>query len=256
MPPCAKRRVLLEVAIASVEDALVAEQSGADRLELNAALGLGGLTPSLGTLIEVRSAVRLPVIVLVRPRAGGFAYSAAEFRTLQRDAELALEHGADGVAVGVLHPDGRLDTERCGALARLAGPRAAVCHRAFDVTPEPFDALERLIDLGFCRVMTSGQEESAYNGAARIAELIQRSAGRIEVLPAGGVNRFTAADVVARTGCDQLHASLRGRRADASVAARPQVSFGGATRPAEDRYDATSAEAVAGMRGLLDGGTV
>lgn len=252
MPPTVERRVLLEIAVASVEDALAAERGGADRLELNAALGLGGLTPSLGTLLELRAVVRLPIIVLVRPRAGGFAYSDAEYRTLRRDAELALEHGAEGIAVGVLHPDGRLDAKRCGPLVRLAGARAAVCHRCFDVTPEPFDTLERLIDLGFRRVMTSGQEESAYNGAPLIAELIRRAAGRIEVLPAGGVNRFTAADIVARTGCDQLHASLRGRRADVSVAARPQVSFGGAVRPPEDRFDATSAEAVVGLRGLLD----
>jgi copper homeostasis protein len=113
------------------------------------------------------------------------------------------------------------------------------------------EALERLVELGFRRVLASGQEETAYNGAGRIAELVRRAAGRIEVLPAGGINRFTVADVLARTGCDQVHASLRARREDRSVAARPQVSFGGAVRPPEDRYDATSAEAVAELRGLL-----
>jgi copper homeostasis protein len=131
------------------------------------------------------------------------------------------------------------------------GDRAAVFHRAFDVTPDPFEALEQLSDLGFRRVLTSGQEETAYNGAALIAALIRRSAGRIEVLPAGGINRFTAADVVARTGCAQVHASLQTKREDRSVAARPQVSFGGAMKFPEDRYNATSPEAVAELRGLL-----
>jgi copper homeostasis protein len=126
-----------------------------------------------------------------------------------------------------------------------------VFHRAFDVTPDPFEALEQLIDLGFRRVMTSGQEETAYNGAALIAELIRRCAGRVEVLPAGGINRFTVTDVVARTGCDQVHASLRTKQEDRSVAARPQVSFGGALTLPEDRYSATSREAVAELRGLL-----
>ena len=106
-------------------------------------------------------------------------------------------------------------------------------------------------DLGFRRVMTSGQEETAYNGANRIGELIRRARGRIEVLPAGGINRFTVADVVARTGCDQVHASLRRKLEDRSVAARPLVSFGGAVKLPEDRYDATSAEAVAELRQLI-----
>jgi copper homeostasis protein len=246
-------RVLLEVAVASVEDALAAQEGGADRLELNAALALGGLTPSLGTLIEVKAAVRLPVLVMIRPRAGGFAYSAADFQVMQRDVDLVLQHGADGIVLGILTADGRVDTDRCRQLVRQAAGRAAVFHRAFDVVPDPFAALEQLIDLGFRRVMTSGQEETAYNGARRIAELIGRAAGRIEVLPAGGINRFTVADVLARTGCDQVHASLRSRREDRSVAARPQVCFGGPVRIPEDRYDATSAGAVAELHRCLPG---
>src|SRR5437899_12890401 len=96
------RRVLLEIAVGSVEDALAAQAGGADRLELNAALALGGLTPSLGTVIEVKAAVRLPVMVMVRPRPGGFAYSEADFKVMQRDTDLALRHGADGIVFGIL----------------------------------------------------------------------------------------------------------------------------------------------------------
>jgi copper homeostasis protein len=247
-------RVLLEVAVASVEDALAAQAGGADRLELNAALALGGLTPSLGTLLEVKAAVTRPVLVMVRPRNGGFAYNESDFKVMQRDADLALQHGADGIVFGILTRDGRVDADRCGRLVRQAGERAAVFHRAFDVTPDPFAALEQLIGLGFRRVMTSGQEETAYNGAELIAELVTRAAGRIEILPAGGVNRFTVADVLARTGCDQVHASLRARQEDRSVMARPQVSFGGAVRLPEHHYDATSAQAVAELRGRLGSG--
>jgi copper homeostasis protein len=249
LPP--SRRVLLEVPVASVEDALAAHQGGADRLELNAALSLGGLTPSLGTLLEVKATVALPVLVMIRPRPGGFAYSAADLRVMQRDADLALQQGADGIVFGILTTDGRIAVDRCRCLLRQVGERAAVFHRAFDVTLDPLEALEQLIDLGFHRVMTSGQEETAYNGAALIFELIRRSAGRIEVLPAGGINCFTVSDVVARTGCDQVHASLRTQREDRSVVARPQVLFGGAVKLPEDRYSATSAQAVAELRGLL-----
>jgi copper homeostasis protein len=249
LPP--SRRVLLEVAVASVEDAVAAQEGGADRVELNAALPLGGLTPSLGALIVVKSAVALPVFAMIRPRAGGFAYGEADLQVMQRDTDLALKHGADGIVFGILTTDGRVDGDRCRRLLRQIGDQPAVFHRAFDVTPDPFEAMEHLIDLGFRRVMTSGQEETAYNGAALIAALIRRSDGRIEVLPAGGISRFTVTDVVARTGCDQVHASLRTSREDRSVAAQPHVSFGSAQKLPEDRYSATSLEAVAELRGLL-----
>ena len=170
---------------------------------------VGGLTPSLGTLLELKAAVPLPVMVMVRPRPGGFAYGEADFTVMQRDVDLAVQHGADGIVFGILTADGRIDLHRCRCLLRQVGEHAAVFHRAFDVTPDPFEALEQLIDLGFRRVMTSGQEATAYNGTKLIAELICRAARRIEVLPAGGINCFTVADVVARTGCDQVHASLR-----------------------------------------------
>lgn len=246
-----RKRLLLEVCVASAEDALAARAGGADRLELNAALPLGGLTPSLGTLVEVTQAVPLPVIAMARPRPAGFCYSEADFRTLRRDVDFLLSHGAAGVAFGTLHEDGRIDVERCRELVRQVVPREAVFHRAFDVTPDPFLALEQLIDLGVRRVLTSGQEETAYNGTALIAELIRRAARRIEVLPGGGVNRFTVADVVTRTGCDQVHASLRHTLPDRSTAARPWVSFAAAPRPAEGRYGATDPDAVAGLSDLL-----
>jgi copper homeostasis protein len=241
--------ILLEVCVASVEDALAAQEGGAARLELSPALALGGLTPSLGMLIEVKQAVSLPVIALGRPRAGGFCYSSAEFRTLRRDIDLLLAEGADGIAVGILCEDGTIDVDRCRELVRQVGEEQAVFHRAFDVTPDPFAALETLVDLGVKRVLTSGQEATAYNGIVRLAELIRRAAGRIEVLPGGGINRFTVADVVTRTGCTQVHASLRGQRVDRSLTARPQVVFGNGVR--DDCYDATEADAVKELCDLL-----
>jgi copper homeostasis protein len=240
-------RVRLEVCIASVADALAARSGGADRLELNSALWLGGLTPSLGLLIEVKAAVDLPVIAMARPRPGGFRYDEADDKVLRRDVDLMLAHGADGIAFGFLSDDGTIDLDRSRSLVRQVGDGAAVFHRAFDVTPDPFVALEELIDLGVRRVLTSGQQETAYNGIPLIADLIRRAAGRIEILPAGGINRFTAKDVIERTGCDQVHASLRRSLPDISTSARPRISFGGSLRPREDGYEATDAEAVAGL---------
>ena len=231
--------------MASVEDALAAQVGGAARLELNAALALGGLTPSLGMFLEVKHAVALPVVVMLRPRPGGFAYSEADFNVMQHDLDLLLAHGADAIAFGILHDDGTIDERRCQILRSRMGTVHAVFHRAFDVTPEPFTALEQLVALRFRRVLTSGQQETAYNGASMIAELIRRAAGRIEILPGGGVNSFTVADIVARTGCEQIHASLRHALYDPSTRMRPDIAFGAPVKISEGRYDATSGRAVA-----------
>jgi copper homeostasis protein len=241
------RSVLLEIAAASVEDALSAQSGGAARIELNSALSLGGLTPSLGLLLEVKASVLLPVIAMIRPRPGGFCYSAGEFRVMHRDLENTLNARADGIAVGILTDSGEIDVPRIREVIQAVGQVPVVFHRAFDLVPEPFAALEQLKDLGVRRVMTSGQEESAYNGAGRIADLIRRANGRIEILPAGGINRFNVADVIARTGCDQIHCGLRTKRIDPSARGRMAVFFGTTIKPAEDRYDAVDEAAVAQM---------
>lgn len=244
-------KIKLEICTASPEDCLAAERGGADRVELNCGLMLGGLTPSLGSLRESLAAIRIPLIAMIRPRAGGFGYSASEFKVMQRDAELALAEGAAGIAFGILTPSGTVDLERCGQIQKLCSGREVIFHRAFDVVPDPLAALDRLVDLGITRVMTSGQEASAYNGAVNIAAFIRHAATRIEILPAGGINRFTVADVVSRTGCDQIHASLSTTRKDGSVLARPQVSFGGTLKPPEDEFPLTDGDAVGKLRQAL-----
>jgi copper homeostasis protein len=243
--------IQLEICTASVEDCVKAERGGADRVELNCALMLGGLTPSLGALRESRASVRLPIIAMIRPRPAGFCYSRAEFAVMQRDAETALSENADGIAFGILTAAGSVDLKRCREMVNLAAGRQTVFHRAFDVVRNPMAALEQLIDLGVTRIMTSGQEASAYNGAANIAEYIRVAAGRIEILPAGGINRFTVADVIRRTGCDQVHASLSTVSKDRSASGRPQVSFGGTVKQSEEDFTTTDADAVRKLRAAL-----
>jgi copper homeostasis protein len=211
-PKGARRCVLVEVCVESADDAAAAVAGGADRIELNAALALDGLTPSPGLLREARRAAgRTPMIAMARPRAGGFCYSRGEVRTLLHDVESLLAQGADGVAFGMLTDAGGVDARRCRQVMSLVGAATAVFHRAFDEVPDPQEALEQLIDLGFRRVMTSGGEKTALRGARRIRELIERAAGRIEVLPAGGIRPGNAARLVALSECDQIHTSLRER---------------------------------------------
>jgi copper homeostasis protein len=246
-----EKAILLEVAVASVEDALAATEGGADRIELNSALALGGLTPSLGTVLEVRRQCALPMVVMIRPRPGGFCYSATDFRTALRDLQLMKHHGVTDFAFGMLTETGAIDVPRCRDLVTAIGDGHAVFHRAFDLVPDTATALEQLIDLGVRRVMTSGQEETAYNGIATIQRLFEQARGRIEILPAGGINRFNVADIVARTGCTQIHAGLRTKRLDPSGALKSHITFGATFRSPEDRFDAVDPGAVTTLRQQL-----
>ncbi len=197
--------ILLEIVASTVEDCIAAENGGADRIELCAAIATGGLTPSLGTLIEVKKRVRIPLMAMVRPRAGGFCYSEEDFAVMRRDAALLIENGADGIVFGILHADVGVDTKRCGEMVAIAGDRQTVFHRAFDVVGDPLRALEELVDLGFTRFLTSGQKETAYEGRELIQRLIQQAERRIEVLPGGKVRAHNVFELVEATGCTQVH---------------------------------------------------
>lgn len=248
MPPSDPDRPLLEICLDSAEDAVCAEGAGADRVELNVALPLGGLTPSLGTLIETKRLCSLPVIAMLRPRAGGFCYSDGEFLTMQRDLDLLLEHGVDGVAFGVLTSDGEIDLARSEQLVRQAGDRQVVFHRAFDVAPQPLSCLHQLVEIGVRRVLTSGQAARAMDGIELIRQLHETAAGRIEILPGCGIRADQAATLLASTGCRQLHASLRVPLDDGSCQHNMAIGFSSVGQG----HARTSATAVAAMRRALD----
>src|SRR5207248_4275818 len=125
-----------------------------------------------GTLREAKARLEIPIIAMVRPRGGGFGYTAAEMATMERDTEAAMAAGADGVVFGILQPDGTVDVPRTRRIRSLIGDRQAVFHRAFDVTPDPFAALEQLIDLGITRILTSGQKDTVPEGLDLIKRLI------------------------------------------------------------------------------------
>ena len=164
--------ILIEVCCGSTDDAVEAERGGAGRVELNSSLFFGGLTPSLGSVIEAKKRLSIPVMVMIRPRAGGFCYTEAEMAVMEHDAKLAVEHGADGLVFGILNQDGTIDIDRCRKIVELTGEKQAVFHRAFDVTPNPLAALDQLIELGFKRILTSGQQKTVPEGADLIKKLI------------------------------------------------------------------------------------
>jgi copper homeostasis protein len=237
--------ILLEICCGSIDDAIQAEKGGADRVELCSALFLGGLTPSVGTIQEAKTRLKIPVMVMVRPRGGGFCYTEAEIASMERDAEAAIDSAADGVVFGILQADGKIDAKRTKRMRQLIGKRQAVFHRAFDVTPDPFKALEQLVDLGITRILTSGQKDTVPEGTELIAKLIERAGKRIEILPGGGGLRpFNMREIMDKTGCRQVHMTAWGAVRDSSTHARPEVTFGGALHPPEDQYDVTDAKLV------------
>jgi len=201
-------RVLLEIACGSITDALIAG-SGADRLELCSALELGGLTPSVGTALEVDEAVVVPFVVMIRPRAGDFVCSPDELAVMERDAALLLDAGAEGIVFGCLTKDRDVDLEACRRLIDVAGHAGTVFHRAFDEARSAFQALDDLIDLGVTRVLTSGGAKTALEGVGRIRALVERADERIAILPAGGIREHSVEAVVRQTGCEQVHLSRR-----------------------------------------------
>ena len=235
--------MILEVCCGSAGDVWEAARAGADRVELNSALFLGGLTPSLGAM-ELSRQASIPIMAMVRPREGGFCYSEEEFQTMLLDARRLLDAGADGIVFGFLRPDGTVDEERCRAMLEVIGEKESVFSRAMDVTPDWQAALDQLIGLGVTRVLTSGQAASAPAGADTIRAMRERAAGRIQILPGCGVRPDNAAALLAATGCDQIHGSFKTFRLDRSATHNPAVSFSGGTCPPEEQVPATDPAAV------------
>jgi copper homeostasis protein len=233
--------IILEICTDSITSSLEAAKAGAHRLELCAALPVGGLTPSAGTIRLVREKVDLPLHVLIRPRSGDFFYSADEFAIMRQDVLTARELGADGVVLGLLHPDGTIDVARTGQLVALARPMRVTFHRAFDVCADPFQALEELTALGVDRLLTSGQQSSAPQGADLLRQLVQKAGGHLIIMPGGGINDSNLESLMRQTGAREFHMSLSRKTSSPMTFRRPQVKMGG-TLP-ESEYDHYQADA-------------
>jgi copper homeostasis protein len=202
--------VLIEACVDSVASALAAERGGAGRLELCDNLFDGGTTPSAGMIAAVKAAVRIPVFVIVRPRGGTFVHSADEVGVMRLDIEAARMLGADGVVLGALTHEGKLDVEQLKPLLDAAAPLPVTFHRAFDLARDQDQALEALIHLRVARVLTSGGAPTAIEGVERIAALVRRAGGQIAVMAGGGVREETVQEIVHRSGVSEVH--VRGTR--------------------------------------------
>jgi copper homeostasis protein len=200
--------MILEVCIDSVETALAASRGGAQRVELCADLLEGGVTPSAGLIATVRKQIKLDMFIIIRLRGGDFCYTDSEFAVMEAEIEHAGALGVDGVVLGVLGEDCRVDVARTRRLVELAAPLPVTFHRAFDHAPDLESALEDVIATGARRVLTSGGAADAAAGAETIARLVRQARGRISVMPGGGV-RLANITALAATGATEFHTSLR-----------------------------------------------
>jgi copper homeostasis protein len=196
---------LVEACVDSVESALAAERGGAGRLELCDSLNDAGTTPSAGMIAAVKARVAIPVFVIVRPRGGGFVYSATEADVMMRDVDAAKRLGVDGLVIGALTTQATIDETLTHALVGAAAPLPVTFHRAFDLAADLAESLETLAAVGVRRVLTSGGAPTALEGADSIAALVRQAAGRVIVLAGGGLRESNVAEVVRRSGVAEVH---------------------------------------------------
>ncbi len=200
---------LIEVCCGSVHSARIAQKCGGGRIELCSALQLGGYTPSWGLLTAVKEAVEIPVNAIIRFIANRYQFSEDEVDIMTRDIRMARQNGADGVVIGALTRDRKVDLEACSRFMEAAGGLPVTFHRAFDGVADQEEGLEDLIRLGCARVLTSAGKPTVPQGMDGLKKLIAQAADRIIVMPGGGVTAGNIAEIVQTLGNREIHGTFR-----------------------------------------------
>ncbi len=238
-----KTSVAVEVCAYSLESCLAADRAGANRVELCASPHDGGCTPSSGLVKAALQQTTLEIHVMLRSRGGDFCYDHFEKQTMLADAKELVEMGVHGLVVGALLPNGDLDVEFLAELRTCVGDVPLTCHRAIDVSREPAIVLEQLIELGFCRILTSGQKNKALEGIENIAQLVAQADGRIEIMAGSGINPRNCRQFL-DIGVDAVHTSARTVRDSDMEYRRPGISMGGLTEVSEFEIAYASEELI------------
>jgi copper homeostasis protein len=199
----------LEICANSLASAVAAQKGGADRIELCDNMAEGGTTPSYGTLLKARGLLAIKLYPIIRPRGGDFLYNDEEFYIMHQDILMAKKLGCDGIVIGLLKENGHIDTRRTKKLVEAAEPLGVTFHRAFDRCRSPFQALEKIIDCGCERILTSGQQPTAHEGADLIQQLITKADNRITVMPGAGIRTENIAQLVKKTGAVEYHSTAK-----------------------------------------------
>jgi copper homeostasis protein len=197
----------LEIAVSTIEAAILAEKAGAHRIELCDNLGEGGTTPSYGAIAYAAENIGIPVYPIIRPRGGDFLYTNAEMQVIKKDVQICKDLGCMGVVIGMLDANGNVDVKSLKEVIAVAGNMQITFHRAFDRCKDATIALEQLIDNGVHTILTSGQKANALEGATLIADLIAKAKNRITIMPGAGVRANILQQLIAATGAKFYHSS-------------------------------------------------
>jgi len=198
--------MIIEVCAESYEYAVKAEKAGADRIELCKDLHLDGITPDYESVKRTIDNLNIPVFVLIRPREGDFNFSNEEFELMKKDIVKFKEMGCKGIVSGILNDDKTIDIERTKELVELSKPLEFTFHRAFDFVTDPIKELEKLIQLGVDRVLTSGQKDNAIEGLELLKEFKNISKNRIKIMPGSGINK---SNIVNFKSFEEIHGSFK-----------------------------------------------
>lgn len=197
----------LEIIGFNIESCLEAERNGATRIELCASPGEGGTTPSAGLIKQSIRHLKIPVHVMIRPRGGNFVYTDEEFEVMCDDIKYCKEIGCRGIVTGILMPEGKIDEDRCNKIVELAKPMDLTFHRAFDRVKDPVASLEKIISLGFDRILTSGLQPKATDGISMLKQLVRKANERIIIMPGSGVNAQNIISIAKETSAKEFHSS-------------------------------------------------
>lgn len=239
-----KKKIVLEVCVDSVESAIEAEKGGADRVELCDNLMEGGTTPSFGSIEIARKTLEIGLHVIIRPRGGDFLYSDLEFQIMKRDIEIAKQIGVDGVVIGILTANGEVDIQRTQELVDIARPLSVTFHRAFDVTKGANDSLLKLIKIGVERILTSGQEATAFEGLEKINELIELAEDKIIIMACGSLTDRNIEKFVEKTNVKEVHLTGFAQIESKMEFRNERVFMGGTLRTPEFSRNITSESTI------------
>lgn len=236
---------IVEICCGGYYDAKQAFLGGADRIELNSALFLGGLTPSIASLQLIKEEFDLNTICMVRPRGAGFFYNDEDKKVMFRDTKSLLRANTDGIAFGFLDENKCIDientTKMIDIIKSVDSQKEAVFHRAFDCVLNPYESIEILIDLGIDRLLTSGLKDKAFDGLDLIKDLNEKYGDKIEILAGSGINYTNAKQIIEKTGINQIHSSCKDFLIDNTTSSE-NVSYSYLNN--ENKYDVVNSDLV------------
>ena len=242
---------LLEICCDSVESAVIAQQNGANRIELCENLAQGGVTPSGGKIQLAKRLLQIPVFVLIRPRKADFLYSDQEFELMLSDIHLAKALGADGIVSGALSADGTFDLPKMKAMVKAAHPLPFTCHRAFDMCVDPEAAIEQLIDIGVKRILTSGQEIDALTGQPNLTNFAALANGRISIMACGELLPENIGTILSIPGIHEYHSAAR-TKVHSQMTFRGHTNMGDEAVEAEFEWNQVDGNLVEGMARVVN----